>query len=329
MNFGNDRIIKLGREDFVKRDRCPYCGSYSREHIGLVQLARYFVFPVGRVFLDAAVRRDRTLVKCTFCGLLYHSLVPTKMTLDFLYSSPDILDFWGWQLEKRDFESKFRYIKSFLHHIKGTVRVLDIGCHTGGFLSLLPDDWEKHGVDPSPIALAKAWEVVPNGNFMEGFIEEVDLPHRYFHLITMWDVIEHLYDISSVISKVVTSLAKGGILAIETGNYKSPCARLFGPSWYYVNLLEHLICFDPKSITYMLSENGLQVQHISATVHTKPTSFAEWLSRQSQSFVYALLTAGGRFAVPWRMASSLLGRAGSPPMPVMPDHMFVIATKRR
>ena len=74
-----------------------------------------------------------------------------------------------------------------------------------------------------------------------------------------------------------------------------------------MNLLEHFVFFNPKSISRILSENGLLVQQIMTTVHDQSANLHMLSSRQIKSFLYELLTVGGPFPLPWLIgASSLL-----------------------
>lgn len=320
-------IKQLGIKDFLQRESCPCCGSRERKYLGRVAFSRYFSFPAGRIVLDSQVQNKRCLVQCTRCGLVYHQLVPSKQTIAALYSGSQVLNLWDLNPKVRGFEDRVKLIESLLGKSnKDITRVLDVGCHTGKFLALLPRSYHKYGIEPNPIALEQAQKVIPQGTFWRGFLEDVDLPAEHFQLIIMWDVIEHLFDVRTALEKLSNALAKGGYLVVETGNYSS-IARIFGRGWYYWNLLEHFNFFNLSTLENLFAEYGLRVQQVIPTVHHASTTLKEYLTRQLKSFVYVVITGGGRLASIWVLLSALLGKAGSPPMPVLRDHMLIVATK--
>ena len=292
-----DNLIQLSLSDFFQRESCPYCSSRKNKLLGPVMFQRFFSTPQGKVMLNNIIQQKRQLVKCSSCGVVYHQIIPRKETMDKLYQSSNVLENWEWNPIARGFQSKFGFM---LNNPHSKIRILDVGCHTGGFLSLLPKNWEKYGIDPNSVALGKARQRIPNGTFRSLYVEDIDLPPNYFNIITMWDIAEHLYDVQNTFQNIYTLLAQGGYLVLETGNWVSLSARIFRRGWYYVNLLEHFVFFEPSTIQRVLKENGLVVEQIKTTVHHKKKKTCR---RNLKSLLYAVLTAGGTVAFPWLEAA--------------------------
>jgi SAM-dependent methyltransferase len=61
-----------------------------------------------------------------------------------------------------------------------------------------------------------------------------------FDLITLFDVVEHLYDPRAMFAKLQALLASGGRIAVLTGDPQSLPARFVGAKWWYVQYPEHV-----------------------------------------------------------------------------------------
>jgi len=283
---------------------------------------RFFNVPQGRAILDRDVFHRRKLVRCLSCGLVYQEIILKKEVVNKLYNTNSIFSKWGWDAGVRGFDAKFGFM---LNKTGSKVRILDIGCHTGGFLSLLPRHWKKYGVDSNPVALEQAAKRVSDGNFYQSFAENINLPMNYFDVITMWDVAEHLYNVGDTFRNVYNLLALNGYLILETGNRNSLPARVFRQKWYYVSFLEHINFFEHCTIRRVLEENGFVVKVITNTVHHKINKIRTvW-----KSLIFVVLTAVGTIEIFWALLAKLLGSSAVPPILPVRDHMLIVAKKAK
>ena len=116
------------------------------------------------------------------------------------------------------FVGRRRIVGSLLQDRLGTrrdLRILDVGCGTGGMLPLLAAHGRVTGIDPAPAAIHYAKQRY------EGTAEllEVDFPHelppgRNYDLVTLFDVLEHLDDDAGALLAVASLLRPGGLLLI-------------------------------------------------------------------------------------------------------------------
>jgi len=123
--------------------------------------------------------------------------------------------------------------------LKEKRRALDIGCGSSGrFIDLLLDHgFTVEGVDISRRMLSLARERHPDVNFHHADICRWDIPGKY-DLVSAWDSIWHvpLSQHEAVMTKIVNSLASGGVFIFTTGGVDKPGDKtdaFMGPEMYY------------------------------------------------------------------------------------------------
>lgn len=206
---------------------------------------------------SSAYGKHPPIVKCRRCGLVYTNprleereiLQEYECAIDETYLQERegrILTF------RRNLEPLLRLVPS-----RGQPRLLDIGCHIGVFLEIAQEQgWECWGVEPSAWAADQAR--AQGLRVTTGTLRGAQFPDRFFEVITMWDVIEHLADPLALLQEAYRVLAPGGIISIHTINIESPFARLMGHRWPWLMEM-HLYYFSPQTLTQMLKKAGFQV----------------------------------------------------------------------
>jgi hypothetical protein len=89
------------------------------------------------------------------------------------------------------------------------------------------------------------------------------VPSKRYHLITLFDVLEHLPDINGDFSKLNSMLDKNGIIALVTPNFASMQRRIFGRRWFQFKPREHLYYFTPKRLRLLAEKHGFAIIHLS------------------------------------------------------------------
>jgi len=102
-----------------------------------------------------------------------------------------------------------RQLDLILSH-KPQGRLLEIGCGRGDFLELASSKFDVSAIDISPYAKTQLPSVLEN-RVMIGDIEEMQLPHQSYDVVTAFNVLEHLRNPSETIHKIRQSLAPDGI----------------------------------------------------------------------------------------------------------------------
>jgi 2-polyprenyl-3-methyl-5-hydroxy-6-metoxy-1,4-benzoquinol methylase len=100
-------------------------------------------------------------------------------------------------------------------------RVLDIGCDTGEFASALArlSGAEAYGVDVAQRPLRRAQEL--GLEVSHGDLSLAPSNFQDFALVTAIDVIEHVPDPGALLEEVRRRLARGGLVYLETPNWRS------------------------------------------------------------------------------------------------------------
>jgi len=135
-------------------------------------------------------------------------------------------------------------------------RVLEVGAGRGWFLAeAFAAGWESWAVEINASALQ---QLRNRGitRIVNESAETFEAPTAAFDVIRMWDVIEHLQSPTSAVANVLRCLRPGGLLRISTTNFASLSRWVNGPEWVYLNGADHIVLFDPPTITRLLTGHG-------------------------------------------------------------------------
>jgi SAM-dependent methyltransferase len=177
--------------------------------------------------------------------------------------------------------------------------VLDIGCSSGTLL-----DYAKAkgaataGVDPS----AACGELVTaKGHRFATTL--TNFVGQRFDVITAFDVVEHIYNLSGFFDSVAHLMKPGGVLVILTGDVDCMEARFCGSRWWYSSYPEHVVF--PSRRFFASRPAGLRLQR---TVRTY-ASLGYRVPLRASLWTLLALTYRGKYA-------------GLPSLG--PDHLFLV-----
>lgn len=164
----------------------------------------------------------------------------------------------------------FKKYLLFLHNLNLDIvskKVLDVGCGKGEFFGVLNESNEMFGSDISEIALEEAKRRFPHGKF---FIEDLNVEinetfrQEKYDLITMFDVIEHLYNFENLKSLLENNLNNGGHFVVTTPNANSLLRFLLGNKTYTGEYDDtHRMLFTPYTLDFFLRKSGLKKVELS------------------------------------------------------------------
>ena len=149
-------------------------------------------------------------------------------------------------------KNKLNIIEQFQSN-KGTL--LDIGAGTGHFLDLAQKNkWKVTGIEPNDGAKKIASE--KGISFMDN-VESIE--SNSFDVITMWHVLEHVYDLEEQIHQLKRVLKKNGTLIIAVPNFRSYDAKYYKRFWAAFDAPRHLWHFSKKSIKKLFQDKNMIV----------------------------------------------------------------------
>ena len=236
-------------------DLCPACGCAS---------LRTLFYGTDRLF--ATTTNFFEVVECADCRLMRLFPQPTAAELNKYYPP----HYWfapGTDAASRaeDFYRRLvlgdhvRFVERAIEKTTAPGPLLDVGCGGGLFLRLLRERGHKVlGLDFSMEAALTAWNVnrVPA---MCGTLSKPPFRPAAFSVITMFHLLEHLYDPAGYVEEAYKLLAPDGRLVIQVPNAASWQFLLFGQNWNGIDIPRHLVNFREKDIVALLESRGFEI----------------------------------------------------------------------
>jgi len=241
-------------------------GDEAVKHLSTMNKQCYLCQSTNLTVLRTRLRHDveRDVWCCGECDLVY--LSPRQSDLKEYYAgsyrkmySPVI----GQQLTSRQtFEiyyplqsSRLEELKDFL---KPKSRVLDIGCSSGHFLYAVKDKVKECvGIEFNKSDAQFVNTELGIKTYTEP-IHETDLPHGYFDVITVLQVLEHVDDPIRFLGSLVPYLSDGGHLVVEVPNIQDALLSVYkieayADFWYRE---PHAFYYSPKTLMQLLRKAG-------------------------------------------------------------------------
>lgn len=311
MSVSSDKLTS----QWLKVEACPACGSVGQSYRKpLLRDSYSFVgdeiaFPIVGIYI----------ARCKTCNLVYKTAIPSPSLLVEMFSRHS-QELWN---ESYDFVPEVQAITKLFPNL--AFDLLDIGASDGGLLKACTQiSGRRSGLDVVKYPGLDNWL---RGEFIEGLIENVDLKWsgKPYDVVTVFDVLEHLYQPQVAFKNLATLVKSGGYVVIETGNVESFIPKWVGPDeWWYVHLFEHHIFWSMKALTQIAAQYGFYpiiqrskshklLSTQSAKVHA--TSTIKLLSYVANVKLY-------------KRVALMFGKKALPPWnTLLKDHIFVVLRK--
>ncbi|MDP3142919.1 MAG: class I SAM-dependent methyltransferase [Candidatus Omnitrophota bacterium] len=241
----------------MERVNCNLCGRNDTQTLFKTQ---------DRAWL---VEGSFNLVKCLNCGLIYLNPRPDAVEMSKYYPPPYFsrviadgrLSVGDESLMKRDFKLRLKEIVRY----KNGGRFLDIGCLDGYFLAYLKKiGWQVSGVEIDSTACRFARDKLGLEVFC-GELIQAAYPERYFDVISLYDVLEHLSNPSAALREIYRILKDDGLLCIRVPNIDSLEFRIFKERWLAIDAPRHLFHFQTRTIKKILEKCGFKYSKITSS----------------------------------------------------------------
>jgi 2-polyprenyl-3-methyl-5-hydroxy-6-metoxy-1,4-benzoquinol methylase len=235
---------------------CNLCGAQTHELTRVIHERRY------------GMSATFCIVRCLHCGLLYLNPRPNEQEM-LAYYPPEyqaairqvLQDLRQSRIGRLGLQILRRVRKPPLADVGSA---LDIGCSSGDYLAYLRTlGWKVYGIELDEEAARHAREhfgIDVRAGAAEHTLNE--FPDMSFDVVTMWHVLEHLFDPSLVLAQVHRVLKPGGILILEMPNVRSLWASLLGEYWFPLEIPRHLYHFNPPTLRAMLTKTGFRLTRL-------------------------------------------------------------------
>ena len=179
-------------------------------------------------------------------------------------------------------------LKNIIKFSDKKARILDIGCYTGGLLSMLKTNDFRNimGLDPSPFAVKMAAKKNKVKVVLGSIFDNLNIGK--FDLIILTHVLEHISDLKLFIFKVSGLLNENGQIYIEV-----PDANKFflakDSDTRFINdqkepflqfSIEHINYFTTKSLLNLMTSNGFQKAYLKPQLSIVSIIASFWKRRE-------------------------------------------------
>lgn len=209
------------------------------------------------------------LEKCKDCGFAFTASPPDEKKIQEYYVSEEYISHSDTKSSLTD--HAYHLARSFMLRKKHNLllqlnggkpgNLLDIGSGTGYFAGYMKNrGWSITGIEISE--RAREYSISRFGISVldpEGISAVED---GYADCITLWHVLEHLYDPGRWMSEIRRTLKDNGHCIVALPNTNSADFKWFGPDWAALDVPRHLWHFSPGNLKKFAQNYGLSCIHV-------------------------------------------------------------------
>jgi 2-polyprenyl-3-methyl-5-hydroxy-6-metoxy-1,4-benzoquinol methylase len=218
--------------------------------------------------VDYTVSKKKfTIVKCEACDFHFTNPIPVAKEIGEYYKSESYISHSS---SSKGLINKI-YHKVRTYTLKQKVKLiqsktngldhLDIGAGTGHFINATTQaGFNTLGLEPDKDARQLA-----NSTFKVN-IQPLDELHKLEDnsrdVITLWHVLEHVYDLQKDVTKMTSILKEDGVMIVAVPNRNSYDAKKYKEFWAAYDLPIHLYHFVPNDIRNLFGQFNMEVKEV-------------------------------------------------------------------
>ena len=236
------------KHELININECPICNSKNKTtHLSVV---------------DHNVSNDVfTISRCSDCGFLFTDPIPSKETIGKYYKSDNYISHSG--TKKGLINSVYHIVRNYqiskkeqlISALTNKKKLLDIGCGTGEFVQFCKEKgWQVFGTEPDTKTRSRVQiERVYSDIWAQKLSKET------FSVVTMWHVLEHVYELNYSLKKIVSLIEKNGFLVVAVPNHDSFDAKKYKENWVAYDVPIHLHHFRKEDIKNLCAKHDLKL----------------------------------------------------------------------
>ncbi len=206
-----------------------------------------------------------TLLKCNGCSLVYTTPRPSLERIGEYYKSEEYVSHSS--TKKGLVNSIYNKVRNYTlnQKVKLVKRLvsgrdlLDVGAGTGHFLKRAQDNgFTVLGLEPDEDARKVAKE--QNGVNLQTLDSLYELSPASYDCITMWHVLEHVYNLQEDTRQIASLIKEKGVWIIAVPNHTSFDGNYYGAYWAAYDVPRHLYHFSPATIVPFIEQLGFQLE---------------------------------------------------------------------
>lgn len=236
-------IEKKEAIEFNVRQYCLLCNATAQKVI--IHVKSEWVKP----------EENLIYVFCLNCGLVYDKYEPQKF-LRIIDESYTYEDFLRRIEEKKKFHNfrRGQLLRFLGNNFKTGLRLLDVGTSDGSFLKLMKDEgFEVLGVDPES-KFSEYCEKYFQIKIIPKFLEDVEFQRDSLDIVTVFGVLEHIYNPHKFVQSIFNILKNGGFLYMAIPG-------VFSVHSYSI-AKGHTCLYSKNTLSQLLESNGFKILNI-------------------------------------------------------------------
>jgi SAM-dependent methyltransferase len=207
------------------------------------------------------------LLKCDQCQLVFTTPRPALDKIGDYYKSEDYVSHSS--TKKGVVNSVYSKVRNYTLNqkvklVSRLVRgksLLDVGAGTGHFLKRAQDNgFSVLGLEPDKDARKVARE--QNGVELKALEGLYELQPDAYDCVTMWHVLEHVYNLQEDAAQIASLIKSGGVWIIAVPNHTSFDARHYESFWAAYDVPRHLYHFSPASVVPFVEQFGFSLEEM-------------------------------------------------------------------
>ncbi|PKR82104.1 methyltransferase [Brumimicrobium salinarum] len=207
------------------------------------------------------------VVECDSCGFHFTNPIPEKEEIGEYYKSDAYISHSS--NNKGLINSLYNKVRNItlqdkINWVKNETEekdLLDIGSGTGHFLKVA-NDYGFNGIGLEPDPDARDYAHKHNHVRSSDQVDLYEIDENSFDVITMWHVLEHVYDLRKDLKRIDEILRGNGKLFIAVPNMNSYDARFYKKDWAAYDVPRHLYHFTKNDISRLLLDFGFDLKKV-------------------------------------------------------------------